>query len=215
MIEHSEPSSDATGALSAPELIETLELGTASERDLPVDVNALAAAVDPRTLGSDDLRRLLASLTQLAQTHPELGLAKVEPHQFARLVARASKVQLEQVVAEPTLRAALLDEVFARMSAHIRPGKVRDIEAVVHWRFTGGEHGYERFETVIADGTSSSGREMRNRPRVTITLAPIDFFKLITHQATAAVLFVTGKIKVKGDLAFAAGLIGFFDLPAP
>jgi hypothetical protein len=28
-------------------------------------------------------------------------------------------------------------------------------------------------------------------------------------------LFVTGKIKVKGDLAFAAGLVGYFDLPKP
>jgi putative sterol carrier protein len=132
-------------------------------------------------------------------------------------VSSASRAQLESVVAERPLRDRVLDEIFARMGAHIRSDRARDLHAVVHWRLSGGigEGGYDRYETVIAHGSCTVSRDMRSSPRVTITIAPADFFRLITHQSTPAVLFVTGRIKVKGDLAFAAGLIGFFDLPHP
>jgi hypothetical protein len=182
-----------------------------------LDVNALADAVNPRDLGKDDFRRLLNALLRLAERAPAFDLSKVDPARFASLVAGASRTQLESVVAERPLRERVLGEIFARMGAHIRSDRARDLHAVVHWRLSGGtgDGGYDRYETVISHGSCTVSRGMRERPRVTITIAPADFFRLITHQATPAVLFVTGKIKVKGDLAFAAGLIGFFDLPKP
>jgi hypothetical protein len=182
-----------------------------------LDVNAVTDAVDPRELSRDDLRRLLNALRRLADRAPAFDLSKADPARFATLVARASRAQLESVVMERPLRERVLDEIFARMGAHIRPERARDLHAVVHWRLSGGtgEGGYDRYETVISRGSCTVSREMGERPRVTITIAPADFFRLITHQATPAVLFVTGKIKVNGDLAFAAGLIGYFDLPKP
>lgn len=182
-----------------------------------LDINQLADAVDPKELGKDDFRRLLAALIRMSELAPAFDLSKVDPTRFANLVSRASRAQLESVVAERTLRERVLGEIFARMGAHIRPDRTRNLYAVVHWRLSGGtgDGGYDRYETVISHGSCTVGREMREKPKVTITIAPADFFRLITHQATPAVLFVTGKIKVKGDLAFAAGLIGFFDLPKP
>ncbi|GAB3480605.1 SCP2 sterol-binding domain-containing protein [Amycolatopsis cihanbeyliensis] len=199
-------------------LIETLERIDPARLDpADVDVNALAAAVDPAELGKDDFRRLLAALSRVAERVPELDLGRVDPKHFATLVARASRAQLDRVVAEPPLRAWLLGEIFDRMSTHLRQDRAAELDAVVHWRLSGGSGagGYDRYETVIRGGSCTVRREMREQPRVTITVGPADFFQLITHQATPAVLFVTGKIKVKGDLAFAAGLIGFFDLPEP
>ncbi|MBN6035736.1 SCP2 sterol-binding domain-containing protein [Amycolatopsis sp. 195334CR] len=144
-------------------------------------------------------------------------LGQVEPRQFARIIAGASKAQLDTVVADRALRDKVLGEIFRRMSAHLKADRAAELNAVVRWRLTGGADadGYDRFETVIRDGECTVSREPAEKPRVTITVAPVDFFKLITHQATPAVMFVTGRIKVKGDLAFAAGLIGFFDLPKP
>ncbi|MGW4482500.1 SCP2 sterol-binding domain-containing protein [Amycolatopsis sp. NPDC004368] len=180
-----------------------------------IDVNAVADAIDPRDLGRDDFRRLLESLIRLSEDAPAFSLARADPTRFATLVSRASRAQLEAVVASPDLRDRLLDEIFARMGAHLRVD--RPLEAVIHWRLSGGTGpgGYDRYATTISGGACTVSRTTQGRPRVTVTLAPVDFFRLITHQATPAVLFVTGKIKVKGDLAFAAGLIGFFDLPKP
>jgi putative sterol carrier protein len=153
----------------------------------------------------------------LIEALERLDLGKVDPTHFANLVARASKTQLDNVVTERSLRARLLDEIFNRMGSHVRPDRAKNLHAVVHWRLSGGtgDGGYDRYETVISHGTCTVNQEMCEKAKVTITIGPADFFKLITHQSTPAVLFVTGKIKVKGDLAFAAGLIGFFDLPKP
>lgn len=211
-------SADQVADLRGKALLDALEhLDPLSPAAHALDVNTLAAAVDPRDLGKDDFRRFLNALLRLAARAPAFDLSKVDPARFASLVAAASRAQLESVVAERPLRERILAEIFARMGAHIRPDRARDLHAVVHWRLSGGlgEGGYERYETVIAHGSCTVSREMRSSPRVTITIAPPDFFRLITHQATPAVLFVTGRIKVKGDLAFAAGLIGFFDLPKP
>jgi putative sterol carrier protein len=204
--------------LTGKALIDALErLDPTGPEAGTVDVNDLAVRINLKELGKDDFRRLLAALTRVAEGAPSLDLGKVDPVHFANLVATASRAQLEGVVAERRLRERLLDEIFARMGSHIRADRARNLHAVVHWRLTGGvgDGGYDRYETVISHGTCTVGREMREKARVTITVGPVDFFKLITHQATPAVLFVTGKIKVKGDLAFAAGLIGFFDLPKP
>ncbi|WP_166640281.1 SCP2 sterol-binding domain-containing protein [Amycolatopsis sp. SID8362] len=211
-------SADRVAALRGAPLLDALErLDPLSPEAHALDVNALAEALNPRDLGKDDFRRFLKALLTLASRAPAFDLSKVEPARFASLVSSASRAQLESVVAERPLRERVLAEIFARMGSHIRPERARDLHAVVHWRLSGGvgEGGYDRYETVISHGSCTVSREMRETPRVTISIAPADFFRLITHQATPAVLFVTGRIKVKGDLAFAAGLIGFFDLPHP
>ena len=46
-----------------------------------------------------------------------------------------------------------------------------------------------------------------------MTLTPADFLKLATGNASAPVLFMTGKLKVKGDLGFAAGFMSLFNIP--
>ncbi|KDN17895.1 SCP2 sterol-binding domain-containing protein [Amycolatopsis rifamycinica] len=211
-------SADRIAELRGAALLDELErLDPLSPEGHALDVNALVEALDPAELRKDDFRRFLKALVTLASRAPAFDLSKVEPARFASLVASASRAQLESVVADRALRERVLDEIFARMGAHIRPDRARDLHAVVHWRLSGGvgEGGYDRYETAISHGSCTVSREMHSAPRVTITIAPVDFFRLVTHQATPAVLFVTGRIKVKGDLAFAAGLIGFFDLPHP
>jgi hypothetical protein len=207
-------SADGITGLRGTALIEALErLDPAGLAAGTLDVNDIVATIDPKEIGKDDFRRLLAALSRV----PSLDLGKVDPAHFANLVSRASKTQLDNVVAERPLRDRLLGEIFGRMGSHIRPDRAKNLHAVVHWRLSGGvgDGGYDRYETVISHGSCTVNREMREKAKVTITIGPADFFKLITHQSTPAVLFVTGKIKVKGDLAFAAGLIGFFDLPKP
>jgi putative sterol carrier protein len=207
-------SADGSTGLRGTALIEALErLDPTGLAAGTLDVNDVVGAIDPKEIGKDDFRRLLAALSRV----PSLDLGKVDPTHFANLVSRASKTQLDNVVGERDLRDRLLGEIFGRMGSHIRQDRAKNLHAVVHWRLSGGvgDGGYDRYETVISHGSCTVNREMHEKAKVTITIGPTDFFKLITHQSTPAVLFVTGKLKVKGDLAFAAGLIGFFDLPKP
>ncbi|MET0135503.1 MAG: SCP2 sterol-binding domain-containing protein [Kibdelosporangium sp.] len=207
---------EAVGKLGPSELIALVEqLDPADHGIAGVDIDAIARQVDPRALRGDEFVRLIAALQRL--TGANVDLSKMGPRTFAQLIANASTDQLEEVLTRPELRDLILGEIFRRMQAHLRPDKATDVEAVVHWRFAGGagEDGYDRYETVISNGTCQVNRQMTAASRVTITMPPHDFLQLITTNASAPVLFMTGKLKIRGDLAFAAGMLSLFDLPKP
>jgi putative sterol carrier protein len=207
---------EAIGQLSPSELVTLVEqLDPADAALNDVDIDAIARLIDPAKLQGDEFVRLLNGMQRLSGA--AVDVTKMGPQTFARLIAGASKDQLEKVLTHPDLRDLILGEIFRRMQTHLRQEKARSVEAVVHWRFSdgNGEEGYDRYETVISGGTCAVSRSMTRDARVTITMPPQDFLKLITSNASAPVLFMTGKLKIRGDLAFAAGMLSLFDLPKP
>ena len=182
-----------------------------------VDIDAFARAVDPQRLDETQFVQLIDVLDMLGRTGTGIELAKMGTGTFVWFVSRASATQLEQLMAHNHLRHVVFGEIFRRMSEHLDPVRAADLHAVVHWRFTGGtgEDGYDRFQTLIESGACTSGRHPTADARVTLTLSPVDFLRAVTGTAGVAMLFMRGKIKVRGDLAFAAGLINYFDLPKP
>lgn len=210
------PLSAAIGGLQPAELVTLLEeLDAHDSRIGELNIDEVAGLIDPKQLSRKDFVRIIAALDRLANAGAELDLSKMEPNNFARLISRASKDQVDGLLAKPELRQRILDEIFRRMEHHYRPDKAGSTRSVVHWRISGGsgDGGYDRYESVLADGVCKVSTELANKPRVTISVGPVDFLKLITRNASAPVLFMTGKLKVKGDLGFAAGLISLFDLP--
>ncbi len=209
-------SAEAIGRMSPGELVTLVENLDPQDTALPdVDIDAIARLIDPAKLQGDEFVRLIAGMQRL--TGASVDVTKMGPQTFARMIDRASKDQLEQVLMHPELRDLILGEIFRRMQAHLRAEKAAKVDAVVHWRFSGGagDEGFDRYETIISGGTCTVNRAMTGDARVTITMPPQDFLRLITTTASAPVLFMTGKLKIRGDLAFAAGMLGLFDLPKP
>jgi putative sterol carrier protein len=212
-------SSGALGASSPSKLVELLaRLDPASDNLEQIDLDAIARAIDPGRLRRAEFVSLLEQVDRLAAAGAAVDLATLGAQTFARLIDRASADQLRDVLARPELRARILGEIFRRMQAHLRVEKASEVAAskvAVHWRFTGGsgDDGYDRYETVIDGGHCTTTQDRTHDPRVTITMSPYDFLRLITSNASAPVLFMTGKLKVRGDLAFAASMMGLFDLP--
>lgn len=210
--------SESLSGLSPAQLVDLLEtLDPADDRIRQLDLNALAAGIDPRRLGRADFVRALSHIDRLAAGGADLELSNLDPKVFAGLIGHASKGQIESVMAHPMLRGRVLDEIFRRMQAHFRPDRAGSVRGVIHFRFTGGaaDDGYDRFEAIIDDGTASARRGRTSDPRVTITIGPVDFLKLITRNASPPMLFMTGKLKLRGDIAFAASMMSYFDLPSP
>lgn len=177
-----------------------------------VDIDAFARAVDPELLDEKQFVQLIDVLDMLGRVGTGINLAAMSTDTFVWFVSRASITQLADLMAHPHLRHVVFDEIFRRMSEHLDPVRSATVRAVVHWRFTSADD-YDRFETVIEDGVCTSGREPTADARVTITLAPTEFLRVVTGGVSVAMLFMRGKVKVKGDIAFAAGLINYFDLP--
>lgn len=109
--------------------------------------------------------------------------------------------------------AKFLDGVFEGMSTAFNPSKAGDQQATVQYEITAAD-GTHSYAMRIADGRCQVERGAAESPRVTIRAALPDFLRLITGKANGMQLFMTGKLKVTGDLFFAQTFQGWFDRPA-
>src|SRR5207247_456648 len=111
-------------------------------------------------------------------------------------------------------RKATLDEIFRRMTERVEPGKADGTSAVVHWKILdrpGG--GYDHYEVVLENGACTVTDEPAREPRVTLRIGPVPFLKLVSGNANGPMLFMSGKLKIEGDLLFAAAITSLFRIP--
>ena len=149
-----------------------------------------------------------------AETPAEFDASQVNPAEFARGIAETSDEQLREGMASP-LRGQILAEIFGRMAEHFRPGAARDTEAVIHWRIGGrADGGHDEWETVIRDGACTAHEGFgAEQPRVAFRIDGADFLRLVTGNAAGPTLFMSGKLKIEGDMMFAARTASLFTIP--
>lgn len=146
---------------------------------------------------------------------PNLGaMGDTDAAQLAAMVGQVPEEQLAEGMAHPEGRQMILDEIFNRMAEHAEPGQIEGVDAVVHFKITDApEGGADVYEAVIRDGKVTVSKEPVEQPKVTITTAPVPFLKLVTGQQSGPVMFMTGKLKLDGDVMFASRMTSFFRIP--
>ncbi|MEU6995263.1 SCP2 sterol-binding domain-containing protein [Streptomyces sp. NPDC046465] len=145
----------------------------------------------------------------------DLDFASVTPEEFARIVKGLSGKEIAEIAHDGSLRARVLDEVFGRMERQFKPDAAGPLKALIRWKITGsGDNEEAVYETDIADGTCAvrQGRS-EAEPRVTLIMADPEFLKLVSGNASPVTLFMMRKVKIAGDVALAAGLTRYFDIP--
>ncbi len=173
--------------------------------------------VDPRTLSTAEFAGLLAPAVGS-------GTGAMDPWALTRLIKHASTEQLAAVLGDLTLRRALLEGIFSRMAGQFRPENAPGRDSAIHWRITGGPGGEEVYETWI-NGTqgpstprcstsNSTDKDPSHEPRVTLTMSGEQFLRLISGNSSPAMMVVMGKVKLDGDIGFAARLPTIFDMPS-
>jgi putative sterol carrier protein len=142
------------------------------------------------------------------------ALDGADASQLAAMVGQVPDEQLAEGMANPEGRRMILDEIFRRMSEHAEPNQIEGVDAVVHFEVTGApDGGSDVYEAVIRDGKVEVSDEPKEQPRVKMTTAPVPFLKLVTGHQSGPVLFMTGKLKLEGDVMFASRMTGFFRIP--
>jgi alkyl sulfatase BDS1-like metallo-beta-lactamase superfamily hydrolase len=139
--------------------------------------------------------------------------ANIDPQQFGQLVKNTPDAKLKDLLSGER-RKTILDGIFARMPLSFRPDQAGDTQAIIHWTLTGGPSGSDTYEVRIADGKcETQPGTTTETPRLAVTIDPVDFIKVVSGNANPVMMFMTGKIKAKGDLGLAANIGKLFSIP--
>jgi putative sterol carrier protein len=132
----------------------------------------------------------------------------MSPEQFMAFVKSSSEEEIVSGVREAGVENAL-DQTFQAMKEHFLPEKAAGVDALVQYVVTdeGNEHAYLM---AISAGTCELRKEKAANARVTLTTDLASFLKLVAGEAQGPMLFMTGKLKVGGDLMFSQRVASFF-----
>ncbi|BBH65568.1 hypothetical protein ACTI_22530 [Actinoplanes sp. OR16] len=141
------------------------------------------------------------------------ALSSIGPKEFSQLVKSTPDSKIAEVMASD-VRPKILDEVFNRMPTLFRADRAGNTEAVIHWIITGGPDGSsDTYETVIENGACTVTNQPVRDPKLAMTMDAVTFLKTVSGDGNPMMLFMTGKIKAKGDLSLAASIAKLFDIP--
>ena len=131
-----------------------------------------------------------------------------DPAQLAELIKTLSdeelKAQLDQLGEDNVLR-----EIFGRMPEAFLAEKAQGTDALIQYDITTSE-GIKEWTVTVKDGTCTTSEGPAGDPRITLQLGLVDFVRLIFGQAEGTQLFMTGKLKLKGDMMFAMQMQTWF-----
>ena len=103
----------------------------------------------------------------------------------------------------PTVR-----EVFTQMPGRFRPEKATGTTGVVQYDVTGDGGG--TWHAIIKDGTCTVKEGPAPTPSLTLTMSSQDWLDMATGKQSGQMLFMSGKLKLKGDMALAMKLGSLF-----
>jgi alkyl sulfatase BDS1-like metallo-beta-lactamase superfamily hydrolase len=143
----------------------------------------------------------------MAQVDPQ----NLTPEQFIEMVKTASDEQIVEAIHAAGTEQAL-EGIFAGMKESFRPERAGDQDAGITWAVVddGTEH---TWTLAIHGGTCEARKGAAENPTVTLTMDLVTFVKMIAGQANGTQLFMSGKLKLSGDMMYAMKIESLFERP--
>jgi putative sterol carrier protein len=148
----------------------------------------------------------------MAQEPSRIDPQNMTPEQFVQLVKSASDDQIVEAI-HTTGTEKTLEQIFAGMQESFRADKAGDTEAEIAWIVVdnGTEHPWV---TAVHGGACDIRSGRAESPKVTLTMDLVSFVKMIAGAANGTQLFMTGKLKLSGDMMFAMRIESLFERPS-
>jgi len=103
---------------------------------------------------------------------------------------------------------AKIRKLMANMPEAFNPAKAAGVDAVIQYNLTG--EGGSQWQSKIADGVCTVEEGVAENPTMTITMDASDYVDMMAGRLDGMQAFMTGKIKVDGDIMLASRLMTFF-----
>lgn len=134
---------------------------------------------------------------------------------FAKAAKRSSP-RLREMAMKGPLREPLVAQIFVGMARAFDAERAGTLQAVVRWEIGELEaprESTDRRQLVISDGRCRVTRKLEPAPNATIALDHLSLLELACGIANAPQLFITGRLRLQGDVALAQRLSTVFVVP--
>jgi putative sterol carrier protein len=101
-------------------------------------------------------------------------------------------------------------ETFDAMSGRFRADKATGTNATIQYDISGDGGG--TWHAVIKDGACTVGEGAAQNPNLTLQIAGQDWLDMLSGKQSGQMLFMSGKLKVKGDMGLAMRLGSMFSM---
>ena len=101
-------------------------------------------------------------------------------------------------------------ESFEAMSGRFRADKAAGTSAVIQYDVSGDGGG--TWNAVIKDGTCTVSSGAAAGPNLTLSIAGQDWLDMLSGKQSGQMLFMSGKLKIKGDMGLAMKLGSMFTM---
>lgn len=132
-----------------------------------------------------------------------------DPAQLAPLVKELNDEQLSDALKQMGTDT-VLKEIFAGMEERFLAQRASGVNSTLQYDINTDE-GTKTWTVKFADGKCTTSEGLAEDPRLTLALGLNDFVRLIFGHADGTQLFMSGKLKLQGDVMFALQMQNFFD----
>jgi putative sterol carrier protein len=105
---------------------------------------------------------------------------------------------------------ATVKESFEAMPGRFRPDKASGTNAVVQYDVSG--EGGGTWHAVIKDGACTVNQGPATNPNLTLQIGSQEWLDMLSGKQSGQMLFMSGKLKVKGDMGLAMKLGSMFSM---
>ncbi|MCP4643207.1 MAG: SCP2 sterol-binding domain-containing protein [bacterium] len=106
--------------------------------------------------------------------------------------------------------ADTVEGFFSELPGKVDPSKTAGMDATFQFDITGDGGG--QWNVKIADGQVAIEQGTCDSPSITLTATDENWLKIVAGQLNGQTAFLTGKLKIKGDMSLAMKLQSVFQL---
>jgi putative sterol carrier protein len=101
-------------------------------------------------------------------------------------------------------------ETFDAMAGRFQPNKASGVNATLQYDITGDQGG--TWNAVIKDGTCAVAEGPAATPNLTLSMSSQDWLDMIGGKLSGQMAFMSGKLKLKGDMGLAMKVGSLFSV---